>query len=175
MAQWNGTRWFDLNGGIYGDVSSVAATKTALYVGFYGGPQSHAVMRWEDSEGWSAVGTELDGVGVEVLAIWGNDLYAGGTFKLIDGIGFSGASVRKWDGSKWSQVGYAPHTDPRSPPFDDTGAVSALGAGGYGLFASGVSFPHAGTPYSWTAQVNNGNWNIIAQTAMGPLTVTDTG
>ena len=65
-----------------------------------GGVPAHYIARWNGST-WSAVGSGMDDI-VHTLTIFGEDLYAGGSFAYAGGTPAS--YIARWDGSSWSAL-----------------------------------------------------------------------
>ncbi|MFA6296158.1 MAG: chitobiase/beta-hexosaminidase C-terminal domain-containing protein [Patescibacteria group bacterium] len=61
------------------------------------------------SSTWSAVGTSGMNASVDALAVYNNELYAGGSFTTADGITTN--CIAKWNGTSWSKVGSTGFTD----------------------------------------------------------------
>ena len=86
IARWNGSAWTDVGGGVVGNgaINSLAAVGANLYAaGTFtniGGITATRIAKW-DGNTWSALGS---GVSSTVLALYssGNDLYAGGLFRI---------------------------------------------------------------------------------------------
>lgn len=108
IAKWNGTAWSIVGSGLtYGtsgstDVRSLAVGGDGLYVGgsfaVRGLTGGRSVARWNESSGWSALGTGLDGT-VHALAVNGRDVYAA---RRSNGEVYR---ISKWNGSGWSEPG----------------------------------------------------------------------
>ncbi|HKS41932.1 MAG TPA: hypothetical protein VJX74_15055, partial [Blastocatellia bacterium] len=124
IARWDGNSWSDVGGGVelcpsicYGAVYALEAKGDDIYAGGSfinaGGVRANFIARWDGSK-WSALGNGIsiitssnDYVGVNAIALSGNNVYTvgnpitdvgGGRFLHLDGF------VR-WDGSNWSTVG----------------------------------------------------------------------
>jgi hypothetical protein len=110
IARWDGTTWWGLDAGVNGDVDALAVSGTNLYVGgsfTTAAPVSTAnhIVKWNGFT-WSALGpglTNSTGGIVDVLAVSGNDLYAGGSFTMAGSLPVNG--IARWDGSAWSSLG----------------------------------------------------------------------
>src|SRR5262249_34557800 len=116
IAQWNGTAWSSLAGGVDGIVTALLPFDdgggTALYVGGDFASASsvtvHNLARWDGA--WSALDTGPDrslSSFVESLASFdagsGPELYAGGGFSAASGA--PAGSIARWDGATWSPLG----------------------------------------------------------------------
>jgi hypothetical protein len=125
IVRWDGSKWSNVGGGVELCAGICLATVYALevkgddlYVGgnflYAGGAQANKIARWDGSK-WSSLGSGPvicdrfnDCIGVEAIAISGNDVYTvgniitdvkqGGTILNINGFA-------RWDGSQWSAVG----------------------------------------------------------------------
>ena len=118
-----------------------------LAVSVYDGSDSK-VISW-DGNAWTELGPKLNGR-VNVLAVYGNRLVAGGYFTEIGGVPAN--RIAAWDGSSWaplgSGVGGVPYEDP--PVFwPEHPAVASLAiyqdrliVGGYFLDAGGARVNH---------------------------------
>jgi hypothetical protein len=93
VAKWDGSKWSNLGAGIQGSsVYALAAIGSRLYVGgqftTVGGLSTTNFGCWDGSS-WTTLGTGNSASGatpigfVTVMAAWGNDLYAGGSFKRV--------------------------------------------------------------------------------------------
>jgi hypothetical protein len=106
------------------------------------------IARWDGSD-WNALGSALSGA-VETLAIYGSDLYVGGTF------GFAGEvavrNVAKWNGSGWSALGAGTN-----------GTVYAIAVSGSDVYVGG-SFSLAGGVVN-TSRISR--WDGSAWNALG--------
>ena len=91
IARWNGFNWFPVGGGMVGSgaINALAVIGTNLYAGGsftnLGGTPARRLARW-DGTAWSALGsgtafTPTAGPVFALTAV-GNDLYAGGTFRV---------------------------------------------------------------------------------------------
>jgi hypothetical protein len=163
LARWNGTSWAGVGGGV-GDghasnsARALAAFDNELYVGgnfltagLYDSqngclPQNGCVAakriaKWNpNTNTWSQVGAGFDNGEVLALAVFQNELYAGGSFTLTNGQFVN--HVVKWNGTSWVQVGNGLSTSSGGGRvtsflvFDD-GSGSALYAGGDFFGSSG--------------------------------------
>jgi len=123
VAKWNGSAWSALgsngsgNGAIVGTVNAIAVSGSNVYVGgnfanAAGIPEADYVAKWNGSA-WSALGSNGSGNGtlnaaVRALAVSGSDVYVGGTFVNVSGLGAAipeADYVAKWNGSAWSALG----------------------------------------------------------------------
>ena len=90
IAQWNGASWVSVGGGLKYSISALAVYNDKLYVGgdfdSAGGKPALNIAAW-DGASWSAVGDGLETTPkhyfkgrVTSLAVYKNELYAGGIF-----------------------------------------------------------------------------------------------
>jgi hypothetical protein len=93
VAKWDGGKWSNLGTGVQGSsVYALAVIGSRLYVGgqftTVGGLSTTNFGCW-DGNSWTTLGTGNSASGVSpigfvtVMAAWGNDLYAGGSFKRV--------------------------------------------------------------------------------------------
>jgi hypothetical protein len=122
IAEWNGSAWSALKGGVsrgqdHSEVLALALDSLgALYVGGHFGmagdiPARH-IAKWSDTA-WSALGNgvygnegqagEIPAGGVYALASGRGGLYAGGQFVIADIVQANG--IARWDGTIWSTLG----------------------------------------------------------------------
>ncbi len=128
IAQWDGTSWSGLNGGVTledgnntpqkGTIRALAVNNGAVYAGGWfskaGGKAANHVAVWQD-DAWGTLGV---GVRAEEfpsypqiygLAFSGNTLYAGGRFA---GAGNQNIDLlAKWENNGWSEVGTGVSSD----------------------------------------------------------------
>jgi hypothetical protein len=152
VARWDGTNWATLGSGINGPVYALAASGNDLYAGGYfntaGGVNAY-VARWNDGSGWSTLGLGTGGVRftlVNALVVSASgELYAGGDFSTMDGIGALG--IAKWNGGAWSALGAGV-----------SGRVFALAVSGSDLYAGGDFYQAGGVIATNTAKWNGSAW-----------------
>ena len=113
LAKWSGSAYSTF--GVVEstcNINALALSGTDLYVGgdfttARGVPNTSCIAKWNGSV-WSALGTgcSLAGGGsyVSALAFLGSDLYIGGVFPSVGGIGNT-LNIAKWNGSVWSALG----------------------------------------------------------------------
>src|SRR5262249_20186420 len=146
VAKWDGSGWSALGSGVddvpYSIPSVYALTVSGsnVYVGGYfamaGGSPATNVARWNGSS-WSALGSGMKGT-VNALAVWGSELYAGGSATAG---GKAADSIAKWDGSSWSALGSGMDNQ-----------VSALAVLGGSLYAGGYFTMASGNPANYVAR-----------------------
>ncbi|MCW5551526.1 MAG: hypothetical protein KIS67_05090 [Verrucomicrobiae bacterium] len=164
VTKWNGTNWSNVGiiGGDEGDfVSALAVSGEIVFVGGWFGDvngyvPAQNIARW-NATNWSSValGAEIahgydyyDPL-VTTLAMSGNDVYAGGGFRVRNGN--SNGNVAKWNGNGWTALG----TGMR-------GAVRVLAVNGEDLYAGSDWWP-AGDfpPDSFSAKWNGSGWSAL--------------
>lgn len=190
FAKWNGTDWITTGKGMAGGESFTTVADlqpfddglgdgVALYAGgtfaSAGGVGSRWIAKWDGAH-WLPVGTQSDdGDGaIYALAAFqdseadGPDLYAGGWFSIIGGI--TAKSVAKWDGAKWSPLGYVANL-PWGQGSGVNGSVYSLavfddGAGAQ-LYVGGF-FSHAGEQTAHNiARWDGSEWSVLGDGVTG--------
>ncbi len=107
IARWTGTQWLPLWTGTDGYVTAARPYAGALAVAgdFYtaGGVQARYVASWSASL-WGALGTNANsyGGGVDTLALFNGELFAGGQF--IDLASTPAGGIARYDGSAWTAL-----------------------------------------------------------------------
>jgi hypothetical protein len=145
-------------------VHALAVSGTDLYAGGYfthatnAGPSAvnvNYIAKWNGST-WSALGSGM-GVGdyphVSALAVWGTDLYAGGSFTYATNAGPSAVKVNniaKWNGSAWAPLGSGMDL-----------YVYALAVSGPDLYAGGYFTTAGGSPANCIARWNGSDWSPL--------------
>ncbi|MFO1476721.1 MAG: immunoglobulin domain-containing protein [Verrucomicrobiota bacterium] len=153
IAQWNGVAWSPM-GSIDGAVYALAISGTNLFaggiLGTSGGVATYNVARWNGTS-WSALGAQVvggeSGPVVYALAVFGNYLYAGGSFAGVGGVAAN--NVARWNGTSWSALGQGVD-----------GRVHTLAASENTLFVGGEFVGVTGGPVSWIAQWD-GSWSSL--------------
>lgn len=153
--------WWDGFAGtmVNGEVECAISHDGSWYVGgtFTGAGgvgETQGLARWAGSQ-WSSPG--VPGVSlVEALAVYQDDLYAGGLILTSGGAPSNG--VVKWDGSSWGAVGTG--TD---------GIVHALGLHGTDLIVGGEFTQAGGVPASNVARWNGTSWSALGSGLSGPI------
>jgi hypothetical protein len=118
IARWNGKEWQPLGTGANNTIWALAVYNDELIAGGgftnAGGTSVNYVARWNGTT-WQAMGTGvLTGRGiipplVEALAVYNGELYVGGLFQHVNGVGTFARSLARWNGTTWSAVGEAPN------------------------------------------------------------------
>ncbi len=169
VAQWNGSSWLALGGGVSSDVIALTALGTNLYAGGYfkvatnsGGAAVDApyIAEWNGNNSWSALGSGMNDF-VLALAASGTNLYAGGDFNKANGN--PADYIAQWNGNSWSTLGGGVNN-----------TVYALAASGTNVYAGGTfgyatNTGGAAVPVSDIAQWNGSSWSALGSGASGTV------
>ena len=154
VAQWDGDQWIDIGFpfGEAGRVNALAIKGDTLFAGglfpFPDELQSTNLAMRVNGE-WLPMGSGANDE-VFALTVHDNDLYIGGEFSQINGVGCGG--VGRWNGSQFSPVG-----------FGANGVVRALTFGPDGTLYAGGNFTLiGGVSCSRMAQWNGTAWSPVA-------------
>lgn len=172
VAQWDGTSWSALSGGVTltdgngepqkGIVRALAVQNGAIYAGGWfdkaGGKAANHVAVWQNNS-WSTLGVGVraeqyaSDAQVNALVVSGNTLYVGGRFV---GAGNQNiALLAKWENNGWSAVGAGISND----GYD---YVTVLTAGGAGDVYLGGTFRIVGDQrVDNIARWQNDNWRAL--------------
>lgn len=188
IAQWNGSEWQPLDGGIQGrwandnvrslfcaDLEGLGNGAQQLIVGGLfdraGGRVTGPIARW-DGEAWHPFGTGLAGVdGAQVTAQCTDPstshLVAGGTFEQADGVQLNG--VASWDGQSWSPLGLG-----IGPPPAVVLSLAAFDQDGTGpapanVVAAGEFSEAGGTPANNIASWDGDHWQAMGEGVHGTV------
>ncbi len=110
IARWNGEEWRPLgvnpSDGLDGAAVDMLVHDGRLIVAGYftsaGGVAARNIASW-DGEMWHALGAGLGGeYGVQALAVYDNELVAGGSFDASTG---DPEHIARWDGAQWQPLG----------------------------------------------------------------------
>lgn len=159
IAKWDGNSWSALGLGVNTTVLGLAAAGSNVYAGGLfitatnsgGGPVTvNYIAKWNGNS-WSALSSGVEDV-VQAVAISGGNLYAGGSFKMADGVAANG--IAKWNESSWSSLGVG---------MNDT--VKALAILGTNLYVGGnfTTVVIGGTvlPVNHIARWDGNNWSTL--------------
>ncbi|MEI7983732.1 MAG: T9SS type A sorting domain-containing protein [Bacteroidota bacterium] len=125
IARWNGSTWNKLGSGTGWATYSLINFGSDLIVGGLfstpGGIDAPSIARW-DGSAWHPLGsgmgpTPIGDRYVFAMAVYRNNLYAGGEYLTAGGIVANG--MAKWDGSSWSEM---------------NGGVTLAGSNSYGVY-----------------------------------------
>ncbi|MDD3887611.1 MAG: hypothetical protein PHN19_02450 [Patescibacteria group bacterium] len=104
---------------------------------------------------WNAVSTGTNS-GINALAVYNNELYAGGSFTTAGGT--STSYIAKWNGTSWSAVGSGMN-----------GAVHALAVDSTYLYAGGTFTTADGSSANYIAKWNGTSWSAVGTGMNGPI------
>lgn len=133
LARWDGTRWYDVGGGVDDIVYALAiGLGGELYVGgdfnTAGTLESRNIALWDGST-WANLGEGMQGRVYSIVPGTDGMIYVGGTFNGA-GTVESGGIVR-WDGHTWQGLGSGVSKD------TSDGLVSAIAISGDNVFVGG--------------------------------------
>lgn len=139
IAMWDGTRWWDMGGGIDSSGYALAAIGDTVYVGGgftrAGGISANRIASWNAvTQKWSALSSGING-SVYGLAVHGTDVFAGGDFSAAGGI--STENIARWDGTRWNTLGTG---------LDFNGRVNAVAVDEGGTVVVGGDFSSIALP-----------------------------
>jgi len=172
VAKWDGTIWSALGSGMNGTVLALAVDG---YGNVYAGGEFIAdfqetttfnhIAKW-DGTSWSTLGTGTQGSGpshttgyVYALAVFGDDVYAGGFF--VTAGGNDAYHIAKWDGTNWSALGDGMDDAVRALAVHWSGDVYA---GGYFSTAGGTTVNHVA---KWDPTTST--WSAVGAGMDGPV------
>jgi len=111
ISKWDGVVWSDIDS-INGLVLALSVFENELYVGgrftMVGVDSTSHIAKWNGVD-WSGLGSGVKSIDtgiisdISALAIYQNELYAGGTFDLANGDAVS--NIARWNGFTWQNVG----------------------------------------------------------------------
>ena len=128
------------HGGSFNQVGSLAANNIAL---------------WNESSGWSLIGSGTNGV-VNALKVDSNDnLYAAGSFTEINGVTVN--NIAKWNGVQWTALGSG---------IDGSIAALSIDASG-NVFAGGIFETINGLSARNIAKWNGTSWSVLQDASTG--------
>jgi len=174
IARWDGHTWSALGSGTDDAVWALEVFDDgrgpALYVGgqfaHAGGVRVNRIAKW-DGHTWWPLGSGMDGFGhVNALTVFddgtGPALYAGGWMSTAGGVPVN--RVAKWDGVKWSDVGYGVYGG-------DNYCVLALtvfdDGSGPALYAAGRFTETANGPAKHIAKWDGKRWSALGDGLSG--------
>ncbi len=162
IARWNGATWAPLGAGLEnGNVTALATFNGELVAagGFdhAGGLPANQIAAWNGTD-WHTLGSGITGGTtfheVESLAIYNNELIAGGDFDHAGSI--PAFSVARWNGTSWSAVGSGLGHPPVTGGFVNE-AYTLVPFNGK-LVAGGSFYSIRQTPVNGLAQWNGTTW-----------------
>ncbi len=159
LAWWDGSRWQFVTPGPIGEVRALCSWRGELIVAGHimGVPpnlRASGIAAWSAS-GWRSLGLGLDG-GVTSLAIYGDRLVAGGSFRAAGGRPLAGLAA--WDGAQWNSIG----DGGLSPTAQGARVVRALHVLGNNLYIGGGFDGVAGVPASGLARWDGEAWQAVS-------------
>ncbi len=160
LAQWDGTNWLSLGGGLPGGtVYATLAVGADLYLGgnftSIQGQNITNLARW-DGTNWHAVGGGVTGGSVRALAWHAGALCVGGLFTNAGG-NFAGY-VATWNGASWNTLGGG--VQAASPSGNAVPVLTLLSDQG-SLYAGGVFFSAGGVAANNIARWNGAAWEAL--------------
>ena len=182
IAQWNGTSWSALGGGVGGDVYALAVSEGNLYVGGLfvdvcgnaacnsGNLTVNDIAHWNGTS-WSALANGVGGISgalfgetVYAIAASGSDVYVGGLITQVcgnaacDSGNLAVNSIAQWNGTSWSALGSGVNGD----VYALTVSGSNVYAGGYFSRVCGNAACNSGNqPVNNIAQWNGAYWSAL--------------
>lgn len=152
IAKWDGNAWSALGAGFHNTIDALTVAGTNLYTEGYLVTtnvilnQTSQIARWDGSN-WTSIGsaTQNNVGGVNALAAWSSNLYAGGTFMTTGGI--PATRVAKWDGNSWSAMGSGINS-----------SVEALAVAGNDLYIGGSFITAGSISANGIAKWNGSSW-----------------
>lgn len=177
IAYWDGTQWNPVGLGLIGSVYALQVYNNKLYAGgqfvLQGADSLNHIAALDINNNWDTVGTNgTDGIGaldtfanVTCMAVYGNELYIGGSFSLAKGD--VGNSIVRWNGTNFDSI--------------DSGITDTLGVvytlfpwhgslyiGGSFREANGIAVNNICMYDSAAAGINEVNNEIITQVYPNP-------
>jgi hypothetical protein len=169
IAKWNGTNWSPLatgssspqNPAVFALEEFPAGTGTELIVGGHwswgGAATTNDIAAWNGSS-WSPLGSGVYGYYGLVRALKtynsgsGPQLYAGGSFTIIGGVG--SPNLGRWTGTAWQPVGAGVNGEVLALAVFDDG-------GGPDLYVGGTFTPPTGSSGNYIARWNGSSWSSV--------------
>jgi trimeric autotransporter adhesin len=111
IAKWNGTSWSPLSAGYISNYVYVLENlNNQLIAGgrftYIAGVNINSIAKWNGTS-WTSLSSGMTGGGslngVYAIAIYNNNLIAGGNFTNAGGVSVN--NIAKWDGTSWSTLG----------------------------------------------------------------------
>lgn len=167
IAQWDGTTWSSLGGGMTGGaftyVRALAVYQNKLYAaGLYtaaGGTAASNIAAW-DGVSWSTLGAGVNDT-VYVETVWQNKLVVAGQFTTAGGAAAN--RIAAWDGTTWTTLG----SGTNSGIITVYPTADSLLAGGFFTQAGGATANHIaswnGTAWSTLGNGFDQNVNTLTQ------------
>ncbi|KAF0142115.1 MAG: hypothetical protein FD122_952 [Stygiobacter sp.] len=174
IAKWNGSNWSAVGNGFDNAVTSLAVIGTDIFAGGFfehsGNLLINKIAKWNGTN-WLSLNNGVDNnvwnimnlAWVHAMATEGNQIYAGGTFEVADGLWAN--NIAKWNGSSWSALGLG------SGGVDSD--VMALAFMGGNLYTGGnftntnPANPSASVSANRIAKWDGSNWSALGSGMFG--------
>ncbi len=164
IAQWNGTVWDSVGGGINGGGYSLCEYNGNLVLGGLfttaGRHAANNIAQWNGTS-WSALGSGINSSNsaVSSLCVFNGNLYAGGEFVMAGGHPIH--NIAEWNGVSWSTLGTG-ITDSSA-----YGLVESLAVYNGELYAAGYFDTAGGVPVNNIAKWNGSSWSAVGAGVTG--------
>ncbi|HTA28111.1 MAG TPA: T9SS type A sorting domain-containing protein [Bacteroidia bacterium] len=164
IAQWNGTTWDSVGGGIDGAGYALCEYNGKLVLGgqlsIAGGNAANNIAQWNGTL-WSALGSGINGIAnntyVYSLCVFNGNLYAGGVFNSAGGNPAN--NIAEWNGASWSALSSGIATS--------AAEVSFLAVYNGELYAAGYFDTAGGVPVNNIAKWNGSSWSAVGSGITG--------
>jgi hypothetical protein len=168
IARWDGQSWQPIGAPASGGTTAIGGTDAAIYLA-QGVGLVRSILRFAEDR-WQTIGKPVantvgpnDAV-ITALTTTATDLYVGGFFVSIDGIGAK--NIARFTGFTWEPLGTglnAPNAFSHNPP------VKALAVAGSQLYAGGNFIDAGGTPVHNIARWDGAAWATLGTGTNGPV------
>ncbi len=102
IAKWDGVNWTTIGGGLLGSVTDIAVLNGNLYAtGSFKFSGNYVYAAKWDGSNWIQVGTETLDMWTYTIAVYNNELYAGGTFQPTYGVP---EGIKRYNDTNWVSV-----------------------------------------------------------------------
>lgn len=171
IAQWDGTSWSAMGGGMpYGEfnrwgVKAVAVSPNGIV--YAGGPFTNTaahsganyIAQWTGTN-WAKVGSGISDVAWTLAVATNGDLYASGWFATAGGVTVN--YIGKWNGASWSALGSG------FTAYDQYAQALATGPNGV-LYAAGPFTTVGGVAANRIAKWNGSSWSALGSGIEGSV------
>lgn len=154
IARWDGRRWHQLGEGAVGPVRSIAVLGSDVYVAGdeYGSSSRSFVAKW-DGRQWTPLFSNQNWFGgVSELAIYGNEIIAGGYFSTIGGV--PAKNIARWNGSGWAALEGGTGNGVNDQ-------VNEIVVAGNDVYVGGIFTSAGGIPANRIARWNSSGWSTL--------------